>query len=168
MSEFAEWLDNVGATKEDVRDEILKYFNYPKMSKWIDTETGHSVYKCKTQCWLNRECGFVVVFVPRDRNPAGTIERLANLEWDALQTIVLPAEGNERVPSVEYVPLREGLLTSTIERTKETPEASTYTCKELPIVVTLTGEGKNGASWNDSGRIINALESYQTTITWIL
>jgi hypothetical protein len=166
MAEFAQWIESAGATKEDVREALVEYFNNPTLMKWMDSHTNHSVYRCKTQCWLNRECGFIVAFVPRDMHPPGAIRRLSEMDWDAFQTVVMLLEGSEHTPSAEYIPHREGILSSVITRTKNTPQASTYSCKELPIVVTLSGEGKNGANWTDEGRVINALESYRTTITW--
>lgn len=166
MAEFAQWIESAGVTKEEVREALVEYFNNPTMIKWMDSNTGHSVYRCKTQCWLNRECGFVVTFVQRDGHPNGTTRHLSDMDWDAFQTVVMPLEGSEGTPVAEYVPQREGILSSIIHRTSNTPQASTYGCKDLPIIVTLTGDGKNGATWADEGRVINALESYRTTITW--
>ena len=54
-----------------------------------------------------------------------------------------------------------------IHRTKITKEASTYQCEDYPLIITLLHDNKkNSDSYQSSGNIILALESWNTIITW--
>ena len=54
-----------------------------------------------------------------------------------------------------------------IEKVSVNEKVSTYHCKELPLVITLLHTKKNTAdAYHMTGRIVKALETFQTIITF--
>jgi hypothetical protein len=158
MSQYGQLLDSFEPDKEKMYKSFDDYFNHPTMVK-IKDANNHSMYMSKTYCLLSNECRYIIAFVIQDQMPVWTQESLLTLQWVSLQTRTLA--DNHKLPPHGYQPRREGPLNVTINRTKVTPESSTYTCKDLPLTVTLL----HGASeYQDRGNIIAALETYSTII----
>jgi len=83
-----------------------------------------------------------------------------------LQTRSLIDQYND-IETHGYDPVAEGPLMAKIHRTEVNAEASTYTCETLPITVTLLHTEKNTPqTYQKSGTVVNALETYQTIITF--
>lgn len=157
-----EMLDTFDPNKESLYEAFDTYFNYPTMTKIKDVK-NYSVYMSKTYCLLSNECRYIIVFVSNDSMPTRTQERLIKLKWDSLQTRTLPDQHS--LPPHGYQPRRLSALNVVIRRDKVQPEASTYTCDDLPIMVTLL-HTKNGSNdYQDKGTVVSALETYQTIIT---
>jgi hypothetical protein len=97
----------------------------------------------------------------------GSVENLNNLKWISLQTRTL----EDKFPIVSsahgYVPEEKGPLMSKIHRSKIDNQASTYQCEDYPLIITLLHDNKkNSDSYQNSGNVIIALESWNTIVTW--
>lgn len=150
-------------SKKTVYGAFSDFFNNPRMTKLKNTE-DYSVYMSKSYCLLNKDCRYLVAFVPLNLMPIKHSEDLLNLEWVSFQTRTLP-DKHDLAPHL-YNAKRGGLLDAHIERIDTTDSASTYTCDKLGLVITLlhTKEGLN--QYAPTGSVITALETYQTVITW--
>lgn len=159
---YGELLNTYDPNKESLYESFDIYFNYPSMTKIKDVD-NYSVYMAKTYCLLSNECRYIIVFVTIDSTPVYTQERLINLKWDSLQTRTLSEQHS--LPSHSYQPRRLASLNVLIRREKIDPEASTYVCDDLPIIVTLLHTKNSSNDYQNQGTVISALETYQTIIT---
>ena len=146
---------------------FVEYFNNPTLVKSKD-DNQHSMYLCKLYCLLNRECRYIIVFTEKNDSHPGTLEELKNLKWVSLQTRTLPDNYENSVDMVHgYEPEGKGPLLAQIEKTNISEKATTYECYEFPLVITLLHTKKNTAdSYQKTGNIIKALETFQTIITF--
>lgn len=153
--------DTFKPDNENMYKAFDDYFNHPTMVKIKDVN-GHSMYMSKTYCLLSKECRYIIVFVKADNMPIRTQELLSSLQWASLQTRTL--EDHHSLPPHGYQPRREGPLNVIINRTSVTKEASTYSCEDFPLTVTLLPVKGGQNSYQDRGNIIAALETYNTII----
>ena len=67
-----------------------------------------------------------------------------------------------------YIAKIEGPLDEMIERVDKNEKASTYHCENIPsIVITLLHtEKRDSNTYQNRGKIINALETFETIITF--
>ena len=153
--------------RDYVYDMFIEYFNNPEMAK-IKNENGLSMYLTKTYCLTSTTCRYIIVFVPQNNSPLGSSEYLKDLKWVSLQTRTLPDSEYSSVDTVHgYQPVAQGGLTAIINRTKIDDTASTYSCETLPIIITLLHTEKNTKeAYQNKGNVINALETFQTIITF--
>ena len=150
--------------RDDIYNMFCDYFNNPIMTK-IKNEDSLSMYITKTYCLTSMSCRYIISFVQIDTNPIGSEQPLESLKWVSLQTRTLENKYNSK--SHGYQPTLEGPLLAKIERHEITKEASTYFCETFPIKVTLLHTNKNTSmSYQQKGNIINALETWETIITW--
>lgn len=152
--------------REHIYDMFTDYFNNPDMLKVKNTD-NLSMYMTKTYCLTSTTCRYIIAFVPMNNYEIGSFENLNNLKWVSLQTRTL----EDKFPGVTrphgYVPEEKGPLMSKIHRTKIDKEASTYQCADYPLIITLLHDNKkNSDSYQNSGNIIIALESWNTIVTW--
>jgi hypothetical protein len=167
MADYGEIIDDYDPYREKIYTMFILYFNNPTMVKVKDTDE-HSMYICKLYCLLNRECRYIIVFSDKNNESVGTLEKLENIQWVSLQTRTLP-DNYENVNTVHgYQPVAEGDLMAVINRIKVTKETSTYSCQDIPILVTLLHTQKNTAdTYQAKGTVIHALETFQTIITFV-
>lgn len=165
MSEFGEILDGgYEPEKEFVYHLFIDYFNNPTMAK-IKDQGNCSLYACKVYCLLNKECRYLIAIVHKDSNSIGTVEELSTIKWVAFQTRTLTE--NWRVPTHGYQPSSDGDLKKTIVKKEVSLQASTYSCPDLPIIITLLHtEKKTKDSYQQRGNVIAALETFETIITF--
>lgn len=162
---------NYGTLIEDTfpeRDNIYpifsEYFNNPTMTK-IKNQENLSLYIVKSYCLTSRFCRYIICFVDADDTPMNGEKQLSDLRWVSLQTRTL--EDRHNCSTHGYEPKLEGPLICKIFKTKVSKEASTYNCEEFPVTVTLLHTEKNTSeSYQQTGTIIHALETWQTIITW--
>ena len=164
MAQYGELVD----TYEPEHDKIFKamsdFFNNPSMTK-IKNVNNFSVYMSKTYCLLSRECRYLVALVEKDDAHLGKKESLANLRWVSFQTRTLP--DNHDLPPHSYTAKRGGILDVEINRIKVEERASIYSCKGLPLQITLLHTKKGSNDYQNKGSVIAALETYQTTVTFV-
>jgi hypothetical protein len=161
IQQYGELLNAFEPGKEKMYQIFDDYFNHPTMVKIKDVQ-NYSMYMSKTYCLLSNECRYIVAFVQQDIMPIRTKESLSTLKWVSLQTRTLPDHHN--LPSHGYQPKRDGPLNVLITRTNVTDEASTYSCQDFPVTVTLLHTKKGSNEYQDRGNIIAALETYNTII----
>ena len=165
MASYGQIIDDYDPSRDIIYKYFSDYFRNPTMTKIKDTEK-YSMYITKLYCLLNRECRYIIVFVDKNSASPGTLEELRTMIWVSLQTRSLTDQYND-IESHGYDPTAEGPLMAKIHRTEVNTEASTYTCETLPITVTLLHTEKNTPqTYQKSGTVVNALETYQTIITF--
>lgn len=167
MENYGEILETlIDPNVEKLYRDICLYFKNPNMTKIKDVEQ-YSMYMCKTQCLLSKECRYIIAFVPKDDAPEQTTEKLDTLAWCSLQTRTL----TDRYPSIAshgYTPQGSGPLKARISRTNVEDSCSIYTCQEYPVEITLLHTSKKSAyDYQKYGTIIAALETYETILTLI-
>jgi len=157
--------NNFKPDREPIYDMFTEYLNNPAMTK-IKNDNNLSMYLVKTYCLTSTTCRYIITFVPINNSPIGSVENLVDLKWVSLQTRTIE-EKFQNIRPHGYTPEEKGPLMSKIHRTKTTKEASTYQCEDYPLIITLLHDNKkNSDSYQSSGNIILALESWNTIITW--
>ncbi len=164
MSEHGQMIQDYEPEKDIVYAGVTTYFNNPTMVKIESADPNYAQYMTRTYCLLTNECQYLIAIVKEDYMPLGHSQFLSNLFWVCFQTRTLPKRDD--VPSHNYQPSRSGVLWSPITRVAKTDKSSTYKSDEFPITVTLLGESKGGAPWQDAGNIVLALQSFQTIVTF--
>lgn len=158
-------IDNFTPEKDHIYDMFTEYFNNPALTK-IKNENNLSMYITKTYCLTSTTCRYIIVFVPIDNIQLGSINSLSELKWVSLQTRTL-SEKFLNVGTHGYSAEEKGPLLSKIHRLNITKEASTYKCDDHPLIITLLHDTKkNSDSYQNSGNIIIALETWNTIVTW--
>ena len=165
MQQFGEIIDGGYEPEKDYIYELFtSYFNNPTMKK-TRNQGNFSLYACKIYGLLSKESRYIIVITNIDRNSIGTVEELRTIKWVSLQTRTLNEHLN--VETHGYVPISEGHLTAQIYKTDANKEATTYSCDDLPLTVTLLHTEKKGAtSYQTKGTIIAAIETFETIITF--
>jgi hypothetical protein len=164
MSEHGQMILEYEPEKDALYDAMTEYFGNPTMRKMENADPSYAKYMTKTYCLLANECQYLVAIVKEDFMPLGHEQLLKDLFWVCFQTRTLPRRDD--LPSHNYQPKRGGPLWSPIKRVARDGRSSTYKCEAYPITVTLLGESKGGAPWQDAGNIVLALQSFQTIVTF--
>ena len=170
--EYGKIFDEYSPINDNMYKIFVDYFSNPTLIK-LKNESNGSMYACKTICFFNRDCRFIIVFTQLDTTPIGKEVELKDLNWICLMTRTLPSDTYKIDTSHGYIPAQKGPLTAPIKRisvTKPEPKAprgaSVYDCEEFPIIITLLHTvQKNEISYRDRGTIIAALEEWETIIT---
>jgi hypothetical protein len=162
---------NIGQIIEDFEPEkdlfyssISSYFDNPTFSKLKNIE-NYSMYITKISCNLLLEFKYIIVFVDLDSNPIGFTQNLSNIRWSVLQTRKL--NENHNLKSHLYIPRHGGEISTTILQEKSDINSITYNCNKFPsleIIILFKKPGEN--IYQPKGNIINALETYNTILTW--
>lgn len=146
---------------ESVYTYFVEYFENPTMTK-IKNTMDLTMYLTKIECLLTNEFRYIIVLVDQDNLPLGSQKLLSNLQWKSIQTRTLTE--NHSIPIHKYNPTNNTPLNKKITRTHLVDESSTYVCHELSLTITLLHK-KDKNDYRSEGKIINALETYQTIIT---
>lgn len=146
---------------DSVYTYFVEYFENPTMTK-IKNTMGLTMYLTKIECLLTNEFRYIIVLVDQDNLPLGSQKLLSNLQWKSIQTRTLTE--NHSIPIHKYNPTNNTPLNKKITRTHLVDESSTYVCHELSLTITLLHK-KDKNDYRSEGKIINALETYQTIIT---
>lgn len=163
MAHYGQVLDNYfDPIKDDYYKYFITYFNNPVMTKLKNVD-NYSMYIIKIHALLGIEYRYVIVFVYKDDNVIGGKEELKYLKWISLQTRTL--KENYNVGTHTYIPKRLPELNHEINLVKKDEEQYIYETKDLPIVITLLPKSKN-VDYNSTGNVLNALETYQTIISF--
>ncbi len=166
MAQYGQVLQEIDyqePARNQMYEDFNTYFNNPILSKQASPDGVHSMYMCKSYCLLSNECRYIIAFVKDDNNPNGTDKNLLNLKWVVLQTRTFLSRD---IRSHGYQPNMSGPLTAPIIRTKVDETASTYSCRNYPITITMLHTDKKTADdYQPRGNIIAALETYNTIIT---
>jgi hypothetical protein len=164
MAQYGELLIDTNPQIDLLYGYFDKYFNYPLMIK-IKNIDDKSMYICKIKCIKENTNKYIIVFSNYDTSPIGKNIQLKRLQWSSLHTSILPTKYN--IIEHEYTPNINNPLKVEINRIKITSEGSTYECNDFPISIKLIPKNYNSNEYNESGNIINALETYSTVVTII-
>lgn len=163
MANYGQIIDNdYDPSLDFMYRAFTNYFNNPVLTK-IKNVDNFSVYMAKTYCLLNKECRYIVVFVQTDNMSKGARKSLTDMRWISIQTRTL--EDKHELEPHGYTAKAEGPLMASINRIKNTMEASTYSCEDFPIIVTLLNSKNVSGAYQDKGTIVAALETWETIIT---
>lgn len=168
MEKYGEVIDqDYNPIRDAIYPLFVQYFGNPLMSKSKDID-DYSMYICKIDALLGIEYRYIIAFVYHDKILPGTQIRLSKLPWLSLQTRTLKDEHN--LPPHSYVPRRLSNLDKKIVLTYKDSEQYVYKAEGLPIIVTLlpkdSTKSKSMMEYNNTGTIVNALETYQTIISF--
>lgn len=164
MSEYGQMIFEYEPEKDALMVAITEYFGNPTMVKIENDDNRYSKYMTKTYCLLSNECQYLIAIVNDDSMPMGHQQKIEKIPWICFQTRTLPIRDD--IPSHSYEPRRGGELQTLIKRVRKDARTSTYSCDKFPIEITLLGDGKGGAPYQDDGSIIAALQTFQTIITF--
>jgi hypothetical protein len=164
MIAYGTLLEDYNPITERIYTMITEYFDNPLMIKTKDIDKN-SMYICKITCFLSTELRYIICFVEKDMSPIGNQVYLSNLKWVSLQTRSMTE--NYSVKEHSYNPKKEGHCTSQIKRVKMSDEAFTYECSNFPSLIITLIPTKTKKTYNESGTIIAALETYSTILTFI-
>ena len=162
MAQYGELILEYNSETESVYKYFNDYFNNPTMTK-IKTIQNLSMYLTKIHCLLSNDFRYLILLIEEDNLPTGAQKTMINLPWKSLQTRTL--KENHDVPIHKYNPTSKTPLNRTITRTQVKDEFSTYHCEELSLIITLLHKKNDKNEYCSEGKIINALETYQTIIT---
>ena len=124
------------------------------------------MYACKVYGLLTNENRYILCITYGNNYNIGTVEELRTIHWISLQTRRLPE--NYQCLTHSYIAKIEGPLDEMIERIKKDEKSSTYSCENIPgiIITLLHTEKKDSNTYQNKGKIINALETFETIITF--
>ena len=167
---YGELLDDYNPEREIIYAHFTKYFNNPTMTKIKDIISADgqkfSMYACKVYGLITNENRYIICLNYGNNYSIGSVEELRTMNWVSLQTRRLPQKYNCLTHS--YIAKVEGSLDEIIERVDVSDKVSTYNCENIPeLVISLFHTEKRGANtYQSRGKIINALETYETVITF--
>jgi len=167
---YAEIIDDFTPEREVIYSHFVKYFNNPMMTKVknIQDSSGQvfSLYAAKVYNLLANENRYILCVTHGNILSIGTVEELRTIFWVSLQTRRLPEKYNCQTHS--YIAKAEGPLDEMIERYDITKESSVYKCEKFPelVITLLHTEKKNENTYQNRGKIINALETFETILTF--
>lgn len=161
ISKYGELIENgIDIVKSPIYNLLTVYFKNPKMAKLKDVG-NYSMYISKNDAMLGVEFRYLIAFVNIDSEPVGNTEFLSNLYWVSLQTRVLKEDYQS--PVYSYIPSRLQELDKKITLIKKDDRQYLYTCQELPLHITLL---PGSIEYQKSGSVIQAIETYNTILTW--
>jgi len=153
--------------REDIYPLFTQYFNNPTLTKIKDVKhhtEEFSIYMCKSSALLGIEYRYITAVIYKDDNDINFKQKLSSLPWITLQTRTLPDEHNINVHS--YIPSRQPSLMLPINLYKKTKEQFLYNVEGLPLQISLICKTGDDNEYAPKGNIINAIETYQTIISW--
>ena len=134
------------------------------MSK-IKNENNLSIYACKTTCMLINKCRYLIATVNNDSYQLGTKFNLSQIEWINFQTRML--EGKYNVPVHNFESTSKYPMNSKIVEYSKNEKITSYNCDYFNIKVHLLHTKENNLwEYTKIGKLLNALETYQTIITF--
>jgi hypothetical protein len=165
MANYGEMLDTgYDPFKEKIYNMFCVYFNNPIMTKIKDVNQ-FSMYAIKTNGMLGIEHRYIIVFVDKNNYPVGHEETLDNLFWVSIQTRTLTEDYKTKVHN--YIPRRIPELDKKINLKHKDDKQYVYNVEDYPISVCLISKNKGMLEYGNSGKIINAIETFQTVINFL-
>jgi hypothetical protein len=164
MAQYGRLLFDVDPRKEELYKHFDEYFAHPILTKIKDVQ-NNSIYMVKTTCLLSNFCRYIVAIVEKDLHEINQRIPLSELSWISLQTRTL--EDQHQINSHYYQPELKGPLTCSIKREKIENNSSIYSCNDFPLEIVLLHKKKDIESeYQPTGKLISALETFQTIITF--
>ena len=156
------------SNKNDVYKAFLELYNNPDLTKVKDDKNvggGTSIYMVKIHTLLANTNRYLAVTVPIDKEVIGTTKSLSTLPWSSFQARTL-AEPPAKLKPYHYMARRGTLLDDEINKIDENKEGVIYAAKKLPLTITLLNTPDMVRGYNEKGTILNALETFNTIITF--
>jgi len=154
-----------GFLRSDIQQAFSEFFGDPVMTKKSEDGTV-SHYMCNVKCLLGIKSRYIVCTLFNDRaHVVGAKVRLSELDWETIQTRELDGKNSAGMETHEYIATLDGVLLDQIKKVQCSDLSCTYECAKLPLVVEILHTDAN-KSYNMDGTIINALETFQTVVSW--
>jgi hypothetical protein len=151
-----------------IRDNIyplfIRYFEDPILTKVKDIN-NFSMYACKVQALLGIEFRYIICFIKQDSNPIGSQLNLSDISWECIQTRTLTEDYNVNMHA--YIPQRLNGLNKKIYLQNKDDKSYDYKVDGLPMTISLLPKTKH-IDYLNSGSVVNAIETYQTIIKWLV
>ncbi|MHA2038979.1 MAG: hypothetical protein ACW98X_21330 [Promethearchaeota archaeon] len=158
-------IQNIDQNKQYTYDMFSEYFNNPLMYKLKDIEDSFSMYVCKNYCLLSKYCRYIIVVVKKDNYNLNKILNLKDLYWINLQTRTI--EDGPSLPTTHnYIPTIKTSLACNIVRYQKSNKKSMYLCEKLNLNIELLNTEDDEFEYSNKGTIVNAIETFQTIITF--
>jgi len=166
MSEYGQLITSSSdSSKDTIYKSFSNYFNNPIMQKIKDVE-GFSMYMTKIHAMLGNAYRYLIIFVKKDSVNIGEKGYMKDFEWVSLQTRTL--EDSHKIQSHHYNANRDPSLSQKLTLKTRNENQTMYEVEGLPLIVTLLHTKKNCTyQYNKTGTVVNALESFQTIITFV-
>lgn len=160
----------IDTTLDCIRDGEKDRLIYPLFVHYYDNiiftkikdSDSHSVYMAKIKTHLAKEERYLVCIVRKDESSIGTQTRLDTLKWDSFQTRTLL--GGPQLQPQYYEVKRGSQLNKQLVMIDMDKFKSVYSCKDLPLKVTLLHTKQSEYEYPQKGNVISALETFQTII----
>jgi hypothetical protein len=166
MANYGELLEDFNPERDEIYLHFVKYFNNPTMTKVKDIDRQFSMYAAKVYSMLANENRYLICITYKNNMNIGTVEELRTMNWISFQTRRLT--DIYKCITHSYIPKLEGELDTLIIREHFDKISSTYKCEKFPslIITLLHTDKKPQESYQNRGKIINSLETYETIITF--
>ena len=149
--------------KEEIYKIFVEYFGDCLFTK-LKNINNFTMYIARIASNLGIEYRYIIVFVEKDSEFIGVRKNLSMLKWINLQTRSLEEE--YKIPLYSYIPVRFDQINDKIFLLNREENTYTYRCEKLPLSVILLGKKKDSIEYNQEGRLINAIETYNTIISF--
>lgn len=151
------WKDN------DFYNIINDYFNSPIMLKDKDTE-NYSIYICKLHSLLSVEKRYIIVITLKDDNKIGDNIPLKNIKWVSFQSRTMT--NRNKLQSHKYSVKRTDRYNIPIYETSKDKKAVYYRCEGYNDIVITILYTENTKHYQSKGTLVNALETFNTIISF--
>lgn len=159
---------NIELEKNNIRQQIAEYFGSLYMTKCkhqIDNGYNYGIYYAKIGCMLCIDNQYVVITVPNDNNRIGTMLPLSDLSWNTFQTrTIKKLPVNIKLTAQTPTKKINDILNSGISIAEKLQDRYVYYCNEYPLYIELLSNGKDEISYNDKGKVLTAIETYNCVI----
>jgi hypothetical protein len=163
MAQYGDLIESSGPYEKDALFELfVNFYGNPDMTKMKDAG-AYSMYMAKIHCMLSTQRRYLMVFVQKDNVSIGNTQPLVNLKWVSFQTRT--SEDNHNLKPIHYMPVRGTKMDAEIKLLKRDGKTTTYSVNRFPLIVTLLHPPKMARSYQDTGSLLTALETFQTVIT---
>ncbi len=165
MQQYGQVLDpDYDFDKDKVYNIFVEYFENPTLTKLKDV-AEYSLYAVKSHALLGIEQRYIMLFVYKDKFNIGHQEKMVNLFWISLQTTT--SEDEHKILTHTYTPRRLPGVSCAIHLTDINNGVYKYSVDGLPIHVTLPPGKSGNDSYTAHNKLVNAIETYNTIITFV-
>ena len=149
--------------KDYIYDIICNYFDNPIMHKIKDIN-NYSVYMAKIRTGLSIDNRYLMAFVDKDTNPVDFTYRLNEIFWVSFQCRQIRDLHN--IPFHTYSQKKSAPYTSILNLSERKDTSNVYESDDLNIIVTILNTSGNMYQYSPKGTLNNALETWNTIITF--
>lgn len=164
MAQYGQIIDmDYHPDRDNIYKIFIEYFGDLTMTKIKDIN-NYSMYAAKIHSSLGIEHRYVFIFVINDKLPLGTTDLLSTFQWENLQTRSM--YDNHNIQPQFYTPRRLPSLLKKINLVNKDPKGYVYDVDSYPLQIILLPKKNESMSYQPTGNIVTALETYQTIVVF--